>query len=110
MSRASKVTGRSVVIACARMRTLRSSPWRCAKSSEQTTAAAAPQVGGQAIRRVITPGHIIGRGQHLLLVTTLRNSASGLLRRVPAGLGADLGEGVQRRAVLLHVARPAPPK
>ena len=51
--RAPKVAGLSVVMAWARMRTLRSSPCFSAKPAEQTMAAAAPQVGGQAIKRVM---------------------------------------------------------
>ncbi|MNZ39773.1 hypothetical protein D3C78_572720 [compost metagenome] len=41
--------------------------------------AAAPQVGGQAIRRVSTPSHNIGAARTSSVLTTLRNTASGLL-------------------------------
>ena len=78
MSLASNVMGRSVVIACALMRTLGSNPWRLAKSVEQTIAAAAPHVGGHAIRRVMTPGHSTGEFNTSSSVTTLRNKAIGL--------------------------------
>ena len=60
------------------MRTLRSRPWRWAKSAEQTIAAADPQVGGQAINRVITPGQIAAEAITSSSVTTVRNKASGL--------------------------------
>ena len=46
--------------------------------SDTSTAAAAPQVGGQAIRRVITPGQITWASITSSVVTSLRNSASGL--------------------------------
>ena len=103
MSSASKVLGRSVVMAWAAMWTSARRPCFLAKSSETSTAAAAPQVGGHAIRRVITPGQIAGASSTSCSLTSLRNSASGLFDGVAAGLGADAGEGVQRRAVLFHV-------
>jgi hypothetical protein len=98
--------GRSVVIAWARMRTLRSSPCRLAKASEQTMAAAAPQVGGQAIRRVITPGHIIGEAITSSVVTTLRNSASGLLAACRLALARILAKVSIGVPYLLHVLQP----
>ncbi|MNO06057.1 hypothetical protein D3C81_2276730 [compost metagenome] len=54
----SKEIAASVVMDWARMTTSVRRPCFLAKASEQTIAAAAPQVGGQAIRRVITPGQI----------------------------------------------------
>ena len=39
-------------------------------------------------------------------MTTLRNSASGLFAGMTARLGADLREGLERRAVALHVLAP----
>ena len=67
MSRGSKVARRvgghrlrqDPHVACRR-------PCFLANASEQTIAAAAPQVGGQAIRRVITPGQITGDAHHLV--------------------------------------------
>ena len=55
--RAAKVAGPSVVMACARIRTLRFKPCLAAKASEQTTAAAAtgavaPAPIGQRLRRI----------------------------------------------------------
>ena len=55
MSRASKVLGRSVVMLWARIATSARSPCFAANSGEQTTAAAAPQVGGQHCNRVSGP-------------------------------------------------------
>ncbi|MNE61547.1 hypothetical protein D3C80_1567680 [compost metagenome] len=55
------------------------SPCFLAKASLQTTAAAAPQVGGQAIRRVMTPGQITWSFMTSSVLTTLRNIARGLL-------------------------------
>lgn len=54
----SKAIGLSVVIDWARIATSVRRPCFLAKASLQMIAAAAPQVGGQAIRRVITPGQI----------------------------------------------------
>ncbi|MNL84139.1 hypothetical protein D3C87_2120080 [compost metagenome] len=48
----------SVVIDWARITTSVRRPCFLAKASVQIMAAAAPHVGGQAIRRVITPGQI----------------------------------------------------
>ncbi|MNO09225.1 hypothetical protein D3C81_2322560 [compost metagenome] len=52
----SKETPRSVVIDCARITTSVRKPCFLANASLQMIAAAAPQVGGHAIKRVITPG------------------------------------------------------
>src|SRR6267142_261907 len=79
MSWASSVIGVSVVIACATMRTLGLRLWRLAKSRETTMAAAAPQVGGQAIGLVITPGQTTGDSRTCSVVITLRKTDSGLL-------------------------------
>ena len=53
MDREEKVMGVSVVMTCAAIRTFGSRPLRLAKSRDTRIAAAAPQVGGQAIGRVI---------------------------------------------------------
>ena len=74
-----KLSGTSVVIDCARMRTSVRRLCLRAKASVQTMAAAAPHVGGQAIERVITPGHITFSFITSSGVTTSRNTASGLL-------------------------------
>ncbi|MNI41386.1 hypothetical protein D3C73_956370 [compost metagenome] len=79
IERVSKQIGLSVVSDCARITTSVRRPCFLAKASEQMIAAAAPHVGGQAIRRVITPGHITMSFMTSSVVTTLRNSASGLL-------------------------------
>ena len=110
MSPAAKVEGPSVVIACARIETLRSSPCRSAKRSETSTAAAAPQVGGQAIRRVITPGQITWSASTSSAVTSLRNTALGFFaawREALARILAKLASGVPCLAMWLS---PAPPK
>ncbi|MCY1311062.1 hypothetical protein D9M70_613240 [compost metagenome] len=79
IERASRATGRSVVMDWARITTSVRRPCFLAKASEQMIAAAAPQVGGQAIRRVITPGQTTWSFITSSVVTTLRNIASGLL-------------------------------
>src|SRR5262245_46644164 len=79
IDRSEKAAELSVVMAWARMRTSAFRPCFLAKASEQMMAAAAPQVGGQAIRRVITPGHKVGAAITSSGVTTLRNTASGFL-------------------------------
>ncbi|MCY1184127.1 hypothetical protein D9M73_247960 [compost metagenome] len=68
-----------MVIDWARITTSLRRPCFLANASETTSAAAAPQVGGQAIRRVITPGHITVSFITSSVVTTFLNSASGLL-------------------------------
>ena len=57
---------------------------------------AAPQVGGQAIRRVITPGQITWSFITSSAVTSLRNTRKRIVLGMPAGLRPHLGEG--RRA------------
>ncbi|MCY1295731.1 hypothetical protein D9M68_366940 [compost metagenome] len=52
-------------------------PCFLAKASEQMIAAAAPQVGGQHCRRV-SGSKIIGEAMTSSVLTTLRNTASGL--------------------------------
>ncbi|MCY1442247.1 hypothetical protein D9M71_586090 [compost metagenome] len=79
IERASWHTGLSVVSDWARITTSVRRLCFLANASEQMIAAAAPQVGGQAIRRVITPGQIGLSFITSSVVTTLRNSANGLL-------------------------------
>ncbi|MNV97310.1 hypothetical protein D3C71_1924150 [compost metagenome] len=69
----------SVAMACARICTSVRSPCFFAKRSDTSSAAAPPQVGGQAIKRVITPGSSTVSFMTSSVVTILRNSASGLL-------------------------------
>ncbi|MNG29735.1 hypothetical protein D3C84_1152210 [compost metagenome] len=74
----SKEIPRSVVIDWARITTSVRRPCFLAKASEQMIAAAAPQVGGHAIRRVITPGQRTTSFITSSVVTTFLNNASGL--------------------------------
>jgi hypothetical protein len=97
-------------MAWAAMWTSRRRPWRFAKARPSQHAAAAPQVGGQAISRVITPGQITGRPARPASLTSLRNSASGLLaawRLALARMRAKADSGVP---YFFMCARPAPPK
>ncbi|MNE29271.1 hypothetical protein D3C80_1227460 [compost metagenome] len=110
MSRAAKVCGVSVVMAWARMRTAPVRPWRLRKSSEQRIAAPAPQVGGQAIRRVITPGQTAGEFITSSALTTLRNSAIGLLAAWRLALARILAKVSRRVPNSCMCAWPAPPK
>ncbi len=110
MSRLSKVMARSVVMACALMRTLRSRPWRSAKRGEQTMAAAAPQVGGQAMSRVITPGHMTGAAITSSSVTTVRNSATGLFDAWRLALARIFAKVDICVPYCCMCASPAPPK
>ena len=90
MTRDSKVTGRSVIIDWARIRTFVRRPCRRAKSSDTRIAAAPPQVGGQAISRVSTPGQIVGELSTSSSDTTLRKSASGLFAACRLALARTL--------------------
>ena len=73
-------------------------------------AAAAPQVGGQAISRVSTPGQIAGEAITSSVVTTLRNSASGLLAACRLALARILAKVSSGVPYCCMCARPAPPK
>ncbi|MNP75072.1 hypothetical protein D3C76_1720590 [compost metagenome] len=75
----SNASGVSVVMAWARIDTSVRRPWRLAKRSETMIAAAPPQVGGQAIRRVITPSQTTWSAITSSVLTTFLNTASGLL-------------------------------
>ena len=97
-------------MACARMRTLRSKLWRWAKSAEQTIAAADPQVGGQAISRVITPGQIAVEAITSSSVTTVRNKASGLFAACRLALARIFAKVSTRVPNSFMCASPAPPK
>ena len=73
-------------------------------------AAAAPHVGGQAMRRVITPGISSGAASTSSAVTSWRSTASGLraaCRLALARIFANVASGVPYRRMC---ARPAPPK
>ena len=99
-----------VVIACAAMRTAGDSPCRRAKASETRIAAAAPQVGGQAISRVITPGISTGDASTSSTETSLRNSASGLCTAWRLAL-ARIRANVSSRVPYFFMCEiPAPPK
>ena len=110
MSRLSKVPGVSVVMACARMKTSVRKSLPRAKSSLIRMAAAAPQVGGQAIKRVSTPGHSADAFSTSSGVSSLRSRASGLraaCRLALARMAAKASSGVP---CFFMCARPAPPK
>ena len=98
------------LMACALIRTLRSSPWRSAKRAEHTMAAAAPQVGGQAISRVITPGQITWSFMTSSALTSLRNSASGLFLAWRLALARTFANEVSGVPYFFMWLRPAPPK
>src|SRR3990167_891350 len=109
-SRPSNDMARSVVMACARILTERDNPWRWANSPEQTMAAAAPQVGGQAISRVITPGHIMGEAMTSSVVTVALKTARGFFaawRLALALILAKVSSFVPKR---LMCSMPAAPK
>src|SRR5437016_90178 len=110
ISRASKETGRSVVIACALILTSARTPCLAAKGAEHRTAAAAPQVGGQAISLVITPGHKIGEFITSASLTTLRNRAKGLLAAWRLAFARILAKVDSLVPYSCICARPAPPK
>ena len=95
-----------MVIACAAIATSARRPWRFAYASDTTTAAAAPHVGGHAMRRVITPGQITGDWRTCSAVISCRKTARGFLAGVTACLGADFRERLDRRAVGPHVVLP----
>lgn len=72
------LSGPSVGIACAAIATRLSRQRRNAKSREHSTAAAAPQVGGQAIRRVIPPSRSTSSAITFSRASTVRSTALGL--------------------------------
>ena len=78
----SKLFGRSVVSACPAISTLRSRPCLRANSAETTSAAAAPQVGGQHCSRVSMP-KTCGDASTSSTVVGSRNTASGLRDCMP---------------------------
>ena len=110
MSLAAKVEGVSVVIACARIATSALTPWRLAKLSDISTAAAPPQVGGQAINLVITPGHMTWSFKTSSALTSLRNIASGLFLACRLALARILAKASSFVPYFFMCARPAPPK
>src|SRR2546423_69554 len=109
MSLASKLLGVSVVIDCAAMRTRVSRPcWR-ANASEQTMAAAAPQVGGQHCRRV-SGSNTVGEASTSSSVTVLRNTASGLRAACWRAFTEMRAKGARRVPQRRREAPPAPPQ
>ena len=100
----------SVVIAWARMRTLGERPARLAKAGLTSTAAAAPHVGGQAMRRVITPGQMEGEASTSSSVTTVRNRASGLCDAWRLALARIFAKVESLVPYCFMWASPAPPK
>jgi hypothetical protein len=110
ISRVSNVLGRSVVMACARMRTLTFRLWRAAKALETSTAAAAPQVGGHAIERVITPSQMTGACITSPSVISLRNSASGFRAAWRLALARILAKVDILMPYFFKCCLPAPPK
>src|SRR5687767_10338830 len=109
MSADSNVVSVSVVIAWAEMTTSDRRPWRRANPGLQTTAAAAPHVGGQHCRRVRGP-KMCGEARTSSTVTGSRNTAYGL----PAACLRDLTEIRANTAGSIPYsstyAVPAPPK
>ncbi|MNN37419.1 hypothetical protein D3C81_1513680 [compost metagenome] len=67
-----------MIIDWARITTSLRRPCFLANAGEQMIAAAAPQVGGHAIRRVITPSHMTLSFITSSVVRTFLNSARGL--------------------------------
>ncbi len=110
MSWLANESGRSVVIAWAAMNTSARRPWRLAKDSETSTAAAAPQVGGQAIRRVITPGQSIGAFITSFTLSSLRSSASGLRAACRLAFARTFANDSSGVPYLSMWRLPAPPK
>ncbi|EXI65890.1 MAG: hypothetical protein AW08_02915 [Candidatus Accumulibacter adjunctus] len=111
MLRWSKVPGRSVVIACAAMKTRRSRLRRAAKSGETRIAAAAPQVGGQAISRVMpASAQISGAARTSSSLTTLRNSAPGLCAACRLALARTRAKSFAVAPWRCMYSTPAPPK
>ena len=110
MSPAPKVDAVSVVIAWARMRTSLRKPCWSANFSETRIAAAPPQVGGQAISRVITPGQITWSFMTSSAVTSLRNSASGLFLACRLALARTFAKEDSGVPYFFMWLRPAPPK
>src|SRR5690349_23046285 len=105
----SKVSGVSVVIAWLRITTLASMPCRLAYSGVHSTAAAAPQVGGQHIRRV-RGSKIIGEPRTSSTVTGSRNTAYGLFAAWARAFTEIFAKVSGEVPYLAMWARPAPPK
>ncbi len=95
MSRASKVTGRSVVIACALMRTLRVQAvlLREGFRADDRGGRAAGRRAGHQARQHAGPQHL--RLHHLVGRDHRAEHRQRVVRGVPAGLGADLREGLE---------------
>ncbi|MNQ89986.1 hypothetical protein D3C85_1053120 [compost metagenome] len=99
-----------MVIACARICTSLRRPCFFANFSDTISAAAAPQVGGQAIRRVITPGHIT--------LSFITSSVLSTFLKIASGLAAACRLALARMAAKVCIfvpyfcmcSRPAPPK
>src|SRR6266404_3427917 len=110
MSCASKVDAKSVVMAWALIRTDRFKSCRSANWAEHRIAAAAPQVGGHAIKRVITPGHNAGESSTSCSLTTFLNKARGLLAAWRLALARILAKVLSLVPYCCICANPAPPK
>ena len=83
--------------------------WRRAKSSDTRMAAAPPQVGGQAIRRVITPGQMGASFSTSSAVTSLRKMASGLRAAWRLALARIFAKEDSVVPCFFMWLRPAPP-
>src|ERR1700722_10202511 len=92
-------------MACAAMRTPVRRPRFFANASDVKIAAAAPQVGGQATRRVMTPGQTTLSLITSSAVTSLRKMASGLFLACRLAFARTLAKVFKFRAVLFHVAQ-----
>src|SRR5271157_4273182 len=104
-----KVDAKSVVIACARITTVASSPLARANSALHKIAAAAPQVGGQHCSRVSGP-KIDGDANTSSTVTGSRNTAYGLLAACLRALTATCANTAGSMPYLSAYAIPAAPK
>ena len=110
MSWLSNASGLSVVMACAAMKTSVRKPWRLANASDTSSAAAAPQVGGQAIRRVSTPGQSMGAFITSSTDSSLRSRASGLRDAWRLALARTLAKDSSGVPYFCMWLWPAPPK
>ncbi|MCY1301351.1 hypothetical protein D9M69_553850 [compost metagenome] len=106
----SKASGVSVVSAWARMLTSVRRPCCLAKRSETMIAAAPPQVGGQAIRRVITPSQTTWSAITSSVLTTFLNTASGLLAACRLALARIAAKVLIWVPYFSMCSLPAPPK
>src|SRR5271165_2287420 len=104
-----KVDAKSVVIACARITTVASSPLARANSALHKIAAAAPQVGGQHCSRVSGP-KISGDASTSFMVTGAVNTAYGLAAACCRDFTEIRANTAGSMPYFSQYAAPAPPK